>query len=311
MSFNTFVLREAYKRYQKLGDKLADAERLIDWKAFVPIIAGLFSNNTPLGGRPNYDGILMLKMLVLQQWHGLTDQELEKQVADRLSFLSFLEFPEKIPDYSTVWLFRERLIKSGKMEKVWSELQRQLDSKGLDPKRIVAQDSTFITADHGASEPSKPRGSTAMTRRSKDGTWTKKLNRSYFGFKLHVKTDLKYGLIRAFRTTTASVHDSQVDLSRRGEVVYRDKGYFGVTAKGYDATMQRGTRAGSIDVWGRLRNTRIARKRAPIERTFAVLKRVLKSGHVLVTTVPRVRVKMLFSCLCFNLMRMMALGKRG
>ena len=58
MSFSTFVLREAYK--------LTEAERLIDWKAFVPIIAGLFSNNTPLGGRPNYDGILMLKMLVLQ-----------------------------------------------------------------------------------------------------------------------------------------------------------------------------------------------------------------------------------------------------
>jgi IS5 family transposase len=111
-----------------------------------------------LGGRPNFDGILMLKMLVLQQWYGLTDQELEKQVADRLSFLSFLGFPERIPDYSTVWLFRERLIKSGKMKKVWKELQRQLDVKGLDPKKIVAQDATFITADHGASEPSKPRG---------------------------------------------------------------------------------------------------------------------------------------------------------
>ena len=63
MSFNTFVLREAYRRYQKLGDKLTDAKLLIDCKAFTPIIAGLFSNNTPLGGRPNYDGILMLKML--------------------------------------------------------------------------------------------------------------------------------------------------------------------------------------------------------------------------------------------------------
>jgi len=131
MSFNTFVLREAYRRYQKLGDRLTDAERLIDWKAFTPIIAGLFSNNTPLRGRANYDVSLMLKLLVLQQWHDLTDQELEKQVADRLSFLSFLGFPERIPDYSTVWLFRERLIKSGKMGKVWSELQRQMSRSGF------------------------------------------------------------------------------------------------------------------------------------------------------------------------------------
>jgi hypothetical protein len=36
MSFNTFVLREAYKRYQKLGDEFTDAEKLIDWKAFTP-----------------------------------------------------------------------------------------------------------------------------------------------------------------------------------------------------------------------------------------------------------------------------------
>jgi IS5 family transposase len=310
MSFDTFVLREAYRRYQKLGDKLTDAGKLIDWKAFVPIIAGLFSNNTPLGGRPNYDGILMLKMLVLQQWHGLSDQELERQVTDRLSFLSFLGFPERIPDYTTVWLFRERLIKSGKMEKVWRELQRQLESKGMDPKKIVAQDSTFITADPGHASMEEQRGNTAMTRRSKDGTWAMKLKKSYFGFKLHVKTDLSHGLIRAFRTTTASVHDSQVDLSRRGEVVYRDKGYFGVPAKGHDATMQRGTRAGPIGIWDRLRNARISRRRAPIERTFSVLKRTFRAGHVMVTTVPRVKVKMLFSCLCFNLMQMLTLEKK-
>jgi len=118
-----------------------------------------------------------------------------------------------------------------------------------------------------------------------------KPNRSYIGFKLHVKTDLRYGLIRAFRATAASVHDSQVDLSRRGEVAYRDKGYFGVGAKGYNATMQRGTRAGPIGIWDRMRNERISRRWAPMERTFSVL----RSGHVLVTTVPRVNVKNLFS----------------
>ncbi|MBC7121622.1 MAG: transposase [Candidatus Methanosuratus sp.] len=91
-------------------------------------------------------------------------------------------------------------------------------------------------------------------------------------------------------------------------MVYRDKVY-GAHLKGYDATMRHGTRAGPIDVWDRIRNERISRKRAPIERTFSVLERVLRSGHMLVTTVPRVRVKMFFSCLCFNLMQAMAIGK--
>ena len=52
----------------------------------------------------------MIKMLVLQQWYGLSDPELERQVADRISFRKFLGFPDTIPDYSTVWRFRMRRI---------------------------------------------------------------------------------------------------------------------------------------------------------------------------------------------------------
>jgi len=58
--------------------------------------------------------------------------------------------------------------------------------------------------------------------------------------------------------TTASTHDSQVDLSEEGEVIYRGKGYFGVPAKGYDATMKRSTGAGPISK-ERLRNVRISK----------------------------------------------------
>jgi IS5 family transposase len=67
----------------------------------------------------------MVRLLVLQQWHGLSDPELERQVADRLSFRRFIGFPEEIPDYSTVWYFRERLAKTGKDRAIWAELQRQ------------------------------------------------------------------------------------------------------------------------------------------------------------------------------------------
>jgi IS5 family transposase len=55
----------------------------------------------------------------------------------------------------------------------------------------------------------------------------KKNAKSYFGFKVHSKEDCDFGLIWELQTTTASLHDSQVDLSKEGEVVYRDKGYFG------------------------------------------------------------------------------------
>jgi len=51
----------------------------------------------------------MVKMLVLQSWCGLMDPELERQANDRISFRSFLGFPDVIPDATMVWLFRERL----------------------------------------------------------------------------------------------------------------------------------------------------------------------------------------------------------
>ena len=302
------MLKKAYERYQELGDRLAQIELLIDWKAFRPIIAGLYHNHGSRGGRPNIDEVVMMKLLVLQQWYGLSDPELERQVADRLSFQRFLGYPEILPDYSTVWQLRERLAETGRDRLVWAELQRQLDEKGLTVKKGVVQDASFITSDPGHAPADKPRGEEAKTRRSMDGTWAKKGSKSYYGFKLHSKSDVDYGLIRDLETTPANVHDSRVDLSEEGEVVYRDKGYFGVKPRGYDATMRRATRGHLLGIKDNLRNKRINRKRAPGERPFAVIKRVFNAGHVLVTTVARVRVKMVFACFCFNLMQLGSLG---
>jgi IS5 family transposase len=75
---------------------------------------------------------------------------------------------------------------------------------------VVTQDATFITSDPGHAKADKPRGDEAETWRSKDGTWTKKNSKSYFGYKLHSKEDIDYRFIRDFETTTASVHDTQV-----------------------------------------------------------------------------------------------------
>jgi IS5 family transposase len=310
-SFIDFAFQEEYERVKRLGDRLSEIDKLINWEAFRPIVKDMYDNKSEKGGRPNIDEIVMIKTLVLQEWHGLSDPELERQIADRISFRKFLVFPETIPDFTTVWAFRERLNKKGKDKDIWKELQRQLDSKGLKVKKGVIQDATFITADPGHARADKPRGDEAKTRRSKDGTWTKKNSISYFGYKLHTKSDADFGLIRDIETTTASVHDSQIDLSKPGEVAYRDKGYFGAASKGYNATMKRSVRGHPIGIWDILRNKRISKKRAPGERPYAVIKNVFKSAHTLVTTVARVGVKMVFASVGFNLYQLMTLRKQG
>jgi IS5 family transposase len=79
----------------------------------------------------------MVKLLVLQQWYGLSDPELERQATGRISFRRFLGYPDRVPDSTTMWLFRERLADKGRDKAVWEELQRQLDEKGLSVKKGV------------------------------------------------------------------------------------------------------------------------------------------------------------------------------
>ena len=105
----------------------------------------------------------------------MVDEQAETLIKDRISFMNFLDYPDQYPDARTIWLFRERLSKTGKDRIIWNELQRQLESKGIKVKKESAQDATFIISDHGHVKHDEKR-SEGKTRRSKDGTFTKNNN---------------------------------------------------------------------------------------------------------------------------------------
>ena len=71
-------------------------------------------------------------------------------------------------------------------------MQSQLDGLGLQIKQGMIQDATFIHSDSGHAKADKPRGDEAITRRSRDGPWTKKGDKSHFGYKLHNIIDRNY-----------------------------------------------------------------------------------------------------------------------
>lgn len=309
-NFTTFLFRGEYDKYKELGDPISNIGDSIDWERFRDIISPLYNDNKTDGGRPHFDEIVMIKALVLQQLYGLSDYDLERSMYDRISFRHFLGFPEKIPDRSTIWLFRERLINNNCLDLIWKELQQQIDNLGFGIKRGVIQDATFITSDPGHAQKDKPRGDEALTRRSKDGTWCKKGNKAYFGFKMHTLVDNIFLLVRKVVTTTASVHDSRIDLSEPGQTVYRDKGYFGVKPKAsMDKTMHRATRDHPLSCKEKRRNKAISRVRSLGELPYAVMKRLFKAGHVLVTTIERVHAKNIFSCFSYNLYRLKSIHK--
>ena len=131
----------------------------------------------------------------------------------------------------------------------------------------------------------------SLTRRSKGGSWTKKNSRSYFGYKLHTVQGAENDMIANYAVTTASVHDSQRDLSIPGVVNCKDKVYFSVKGRGIDATMDRAVRGHKLPIESIRRNLRITGKRSRGERPYSVMKRTFRGGRTFVTTVPRVRVK--------------------
>jgi IS5 family transposase len=338
-----FAIRTEYARIEAIRDDLHEIGSQIDWERFRFLEPLLYKNKTSRGGRPNIDIVIMVKLLVLQHWFGLSDPELEWQVADRISFRIFLDTTEVVPDFSTVWLFRERLIKIGRFNDLWMELQRQIDEKGYTVKEGSIQDATFITSDPGEKRKKKDqedkckkgdqelqaiglkqvhefdkglldilnniinnqeKPTTPDEEPTNEGSWAKKGVKSFFGYKGHILIDTNHHLIRNVETTTASVHDSQVDLGIVGIPRYSDKGYDGAKTRGYDAAMKKATRGHKLGIRDILRNKRISKKRSHIERCFAVMKRAHKAGHVLVTTVARAGMKFMLNAFVYNLVQL-------
>ena len=297
-SLTDFALKEKYSRVQNLRSELEEVKRLVDWNSFL----ALFPKRDYRVGRRGYHTIIKLKLLFLQGWYGISDEELEYQVNDRLSFQQFLDFPKSTPDYSTVWRFREYLTEFDLAEKIWAELQRQIETHNLHVKEGVIQDARFIHADPGKTNSGmSDRGREAKTSRSKDGTWTKKNGKSIFGFKFHSKMQRGAKIITEFAVTTAKTYDGHIDLADENDVMYRDRGYSGskTKAKG-DATMKKG----KLSVIEKLRNKRIAKKRAEGEHPFGTMERKFKAGRTKLTTLPRVYIQQMFVSIVYNVSRL-------
>ena len=87
--------------------------------------------------------------------------------------------------------------------------------KGIRVKKGSAQDATFITSDPGHVKHEEPREE-GKTRRSKDGSFTKKNNKTFFGYKCHTITADNHPVpfVRSYAVTTAKDHDTRIDLSK-------------------------------------------------------------------------------------------------
>jgi hypothetical protein len=128
-----FDLSDRYEALSEAGDPLERLAAVVDFEVLRgPLVAALRRSARGKGGRPPFDPVLMFKILVLQALYSLSDEATEFQIKDRLSFQRFLGLglDGTVPDATTVWLFRERLVKAKAIGRLFARFDAALTNRG-------------------------------------------------------------------------------------------------------------------------------------------------------------------------------------
>ena len=143
------------ERLERIGDE-------VDWERFAALVDGVYSEGE---GRPSYPPLMMVKVLLLEQWYNLSDPQMEEALGDRISFRRFvgLGLQDDTPDYSTISRFRTELSKRGLSEELFKELEAQLDKRGLILKEGTLMDATLVDAQVRRPPISEGRGAKSST----------------------------------------------------------------------------------------------------------------------------------------------------
>lgn len=231
-----------------LGDPLVKLNEHVDFEKFRKVLEEKLSKEAKgKGGRPPYDYVLLFKILILQRYYNLSDDQIEYQINDRMSFMRFLDLTiaDDIPDSKTIWNFRDRLIDLELVEICFDIFLEELKSLNLIINEGKIVDASFVEVPkqrnsksendqikNGEIPESFTENPNKQAQKDTDARWTTKNNATFFGYKNHVKTDSKSKIIEKFVVTEASVHDSQaldplLDEEDAGQELHADSAYTG------------------------------------------------------------------------------------
>ena len=292
-------------------DEIAAA---IDW---APIRALLGERSGPGSGNTSYPAEPLLRSLLLGMWHGLSDPALEAQLRDRLSFRRFAGFSlsDRTPDHATLWRFRDELTREKLIERVFAEINRQLDEKGLIVRRGTLVDASFLQARaRPPRSPKKGQEGPVKPSADPDARWGKKGGKSTFGYKIHIGVDQHQTLIRRAVVTNASITDTgPADALICGDedAVYGDQAYYTHArhadldkARIKDRLMRRPNKHHALPPRQTRRNRLIAKVRAAVERPFAVFKQQYGMRRLRCFSLAANRTQCLLAACAYNLRRM-------
>jgi IS5 family transposase len=292
----------------KERDKLMNLYNFIDFQSFKPLLSILDKTGSS-GGRPRIDMVLMFKIIFLGVYYDLSYQGIENRIGSDDAVQCFLFYPKKLPKRSTIWNFKEQIVNFQLTKEIWEIFKMFSMEHYYSMNYAVRQDASFFTADPGHKRANYPRGNKARTRRNRDGTFVKKNNKTYFGYKIHTKQDVNTQLIVDFELTVSNIHDIKINLCEEEEIDYKDKGYFKKEYHQMNGAMTRSVRNHPLNIWEKKRNHRISSQRAPVELPYAKIHDI-NNSHTKLTTRKRNEVQVTIIIMIFNLQQLNTLKKQ-
>jgi IS5 family transposase len=315
MHSGLFDWQTRFEQLDNGGDPLVKLNQIVNWEQFrSPLESIRDIERKSNAGRKPFDVIIMFKIMILQSLYNLSDDQIEFQVRDRLSFMRFLglSLGDTVPDAKTVWLFREQLTEAKLIKKLFDQFDDFLRENGFSAKKGQIVDASIIAApkQRNTREENKdikdgniPQDWSENKKRQKDtdARWTRKRGQNHYGYKNHIDIDVEHKLIRDYEVTPASVHDSNVfeqllDEDNSSSDVYADSAYGSskkfetLKKKGFRGHIQRkGYRYKKLNERQIKSNYRRAKIRSRVEHIFGV--QTMRAGRLLIRTIGIIRAK--------------------
>ena len=323
-------------KLSELGDPLEKLNSGVDFDIFRDLLEDRL-NIEPKGrgGRPAYDYVLMFKITILQQYYGLSDDQAEYQINDRMSFMRFLNLTisDDIPDSKTIWNFSEKLKDLGLVKELFELFSKELNHLGLIVNEGKIIDASFVESPRQRNnrEENKHIKETGTApkdwddkpnkkpQKDLDARWTKKNSQNYYGYKNHAKIDGKSKLIDTYTVTNASVHDSQtldelLSQADKGQELHADSAYVGqeeVLEKHQVVSKihEKGYKNNPLTQQQKESNTEKSRTRARVEHVFGFMENSMGSMFFRKIGIERANTVIGLMNLTYNMFRKIQLDK--
>jgi IS5 family transposase len=244
-----------------------------------------------------------------------------------MQFMGF-SLADEVPDATTVWLFRKQLSDQGLIETLFEQFDGYLIEQGYAAQGGQIVDATLIPVPkqhnsdkenellkQGEIPPDWQDKPHRLAQKDTDAHWTKKGNKSHFGYKNHINVDAEHGLIRCYHITDASVHDSQVlgkvlDDDNEADRLWADSAYrseaieTALELMGFDSQIhERPYRNRPLSDEQKQSNRMKSKTRARVEHVFGAWTMQMGGKVVRAIGIVRVKAQLGLKNLTYNLMR--------